>query len=57
MEKPRDDRPETSAENRDHVIPLTESERTPRESLSDLIPEPDAERPEGDGQDTPPIAP
>lgn len=52
-----DERPETAAENSEHPVPLTESERAPRESLADLIPTPSADPPEGEGQVTPPIAP
>lgn len=52
-----DEASEKTAENPERAVPLTESERTPRESLTDLIPSPDAEPGEGDGQDTPPIAP
>jgi hypothetical protein len=52
-----DERAEEAAGNPEHAVPLTESERAPHESLSDLIPTPSAEPPEGEGQVTPPIAP
>ena len=57
LKRDDDARPGTAAESPDHAVPLTESQRAPRESLAGLIPTPDAERPGGDGQDTPPVAP
>ncbi|HRD47082.1 MAG TPA: hypothetical protein PLF78_11425 [Caulobacter sp.] len=52
-----DEGPEETAETPDQTVPLTESERTSRESLADLIPSSSAEPSEGEGQVTPPIAP
>lgn len=53
----RDNAPQPDPAPAGPAVPLTESERAPRESLADLLPTPSAEPPEGEGQVTPPIAP
>lgn len=57
LKRDDDERLEEAAGNHGHAVPLTESQRTPHEALSTVIPSPSVEPPDGDGQVTPPIAP